>query len=416
MSTQNTNKDIVNINHRVRSGGLYWKQFSIENGHLLKHLKSTAGAWLLKSEAKLAELQTPKWLISNKNLAFLLNVGAKNLASYGVCDISNNFVVYHDDAPTHFVVDGDTPIRRTRQMLWTLDGVDFIINAAKIRLSDDVKYNIQAWLEAQLQSYVAAPVKMDKWNAPSAVVSNNETTQTQAIKSAAHPGRDVIESVQHITAIVEQLWTERNRRRELEIELSDLREQHANANKKGTIKNCAIVKSKLTVDISKPSEDKNIILARSSTESLSQYLARNKKKHYKSDQLTRMGLLNSGQVYSLFFDSWIDPDTGVLIQKDKFQNVLRHVFHLKHSSHRTPLLKTDAVREHMAVICQVLCKKKPNPTDDLGNKLELDNPAYSFSKEPCVRFQVRYTSKAIDHLKKNWYKLLEAASGQKVTA
>jgi hypothetical protein len=70
----------------------------------------------------------------------------------------------------------------------------------------------------------------------------------------------------------------------------------------------------------------------------------------------------------------------------------------------------------MAVICQVLCKKKPNPTDDLGNKLELDNPAYSFSKEPCVRFQVRYTSKAIDHLKKNWYKLLEASSGQKVTA
>jgi hypothetical protein len=129
-----------------------------------------------------------------------------------------------------------------------------------------------------------------------------------------------------------------------------------------------------------------------------------------------MGLLNSDQLYSLFSDSWIDPSNNKLIKKDKFQDLLRDVFHIEHSNHRTPMLKAKVIRDNMAVVCQVLCKKKPNPTDDHGNKLELDNPAYISSTEPCVRFQTRYTAKAIDHLKNNWYKLLESSSGQKVTA
>jgi hypothetical protein len=80
------------------------------------------------------------------------------------------------------------------------------------------------------------------------------------------------------------------------------------------------------------------------------------------------------------------------------------------------------VRANMVVVCQVFCKKKPNPTDAQGNKLELDNPAYLYSPEPCVRFQARYTAKAIDYLKINWYMLVnwyvlaESSSGQEIKA
>jgi hypothetical protein len=120
--------------------------------------------------------------------------------------------------------------------------------------------------------------------------------------------------------------------------------------------------------------------------------------------------LNSDQLYSLFSDSWIDPSTNKLIRKSDFQELLRNVFHTKNSTHRTPILKSEMVRANMVVVCQVFCKKKPNPTDAQGNRLELDNPAYLHSPEPCVRFQTRYTAKAIDYLRNNWYMTLESSS------
>ena len=127
-----------------------------------------------------------------------------------------------------------------------------------------------------------------------------------------------------------------------------------------------------------------------------------------------MGLLNSEQVYSLFSDFWVDPNTCKLVKKSEFQEILRKVFHLKNSTHRTPILKAEMMRNNMAVVRQVTCKKKPNPVDAEGNKLDLDNPAYTSNGKQCIRFQVRYLSKGIDYLKDNWYKLLNGAA-QSVT-
>jgi hypothetical protein len=139
-------------------------------------------------------------------------------------------------------------------------------------------------------------------------------------------------------------------------------------------------------------------------------------RHVKVDHLTRTGFLNSDQVYSLFSDFWIDPTTSRLIKKAKFQEILRTVFHLRNSTHRAPILKTEMIRDNMSIVTQVTCKKQPNPVDAQGNKLELDNPAYTSNSKKCVRFQVRYTAKGIDYLKKNWYTLLETSSGHQITA
>ena len=92
------------------------------------------------------------------------------------------------------------------------------------------------------------------------------------------------------------------------------------------------------------------------------------------------------------------------------------MFHLQNSTHRAPLLKAEMIRDNLSVVRQVTCKKKPNPVDDAGNKLDLDNPAYTSNSKRCIRFQVRYTAKGIDYLKKNWYTLLEKSSGQQITA
>jgi hypothetical protein len=422
MSTQNTHT-ISQINHRVRSGGMYWKQCQI----------TKANTWYLASEAKLGDDLFPKWLITNTNLAKLLFVSANNLASYyNIADVTHalKYATYHDDAPAQFVIDDSIPVKRTRQLMWTLAGVDFIINKSGIRIGDLIKADMRVWISAQTTIYGST--------APQNVAPAKVKLKEASIASLADASQTITEAFRYVCGVVDKLCLEVNKRKELEEELSTTRKQ-VNAlqvrltNLLGTrekdagsgiqfsqdtmVGTAKAYEHKIEV-IKAPKIDRGSAVAfnLSSKESLSQYIARKGKKHHRAENLTRMGLLNSDQLYSLFSDNWTDPATDKLINKDKFQDVLRDVFHLKHSNHRTPMLKAEMIRGNMAVVCQVLCKKKPNPVDDNGNKLELDNPAYLSSPDPCVRFQTRYTSKAIDYLTKNWYTLLKPESGQKVTA
>jgi len=402
---------IKEINHRVRSGGLYWKQYRLHSQHV-GHKESDI--WYLVSEAKIAEANTPRWLITNNNLAKLLLVSANNLASYSkLCD-SRHFEM-HNDAPVHFVAEEGKPIKRTRQLLWTLDGLDFIINKSGIRLVESVKDDMRVWLKAQSTAYgvytPTAPLPTEK-----------EVTGNDKIKSLGEASNNIIEAVKYVTDIVNQLWVERNKRRELEDEITRLKQQIANVSapaKPATLVLNNSTPKKLRIKAESKLESVRINYHRtlgsnnSLQLSLSQYLA-GKGNPQKSEQLTRLGLLNSDQVYILFHAFWKDAK-GKLIQKDKFQDILRDVFHTANTTHRAPILKSDAVRDNMAIVCQVFCKKKPNPRDTSGNILEQDNPAYTASPHPCVRFQARYTSKAIDYLRANWYKLLNEAA-QPVTA
>lgn len=409
MSTQNTHT-INEINHRVRSGGMYWKQYNI--------LKMNA--WYFASEARLSDTSHPKWLITNTNLAKLLNVSANNLASYRSL-ASDKQAIYHDDAPTHFVSDEIKPTKRTRQLMWTLSGVDFIINKSGIRLGDLNKQNMLSWLTKQSALYgvTSDPVQQDLpiTISPKPAPTVKAEPLNKRIKSVADAKQNIIESVHYIIDIIDQLCIERNKRRELEAEVAALRDRLSPAVSKGTPAPAPKpVKQDTKIQNLRKVDNKNQHKYTEGNESLSQYISRKGNKHYRAEQLTRMGLLNSEQIYSLFSDCWTDPITNKLVIKSKFQEIIRQVFHITHSNHRTPMLKSEMIRDNMAIVCQVLCKKKPNPTDDYGNKLELDNPAYISSPEPCVRFQTRYTSKAIDYLRDNWYMLVESSSGQTIKA
>lgn len=140
-------------------------------------------------------------------------------------------------------------------------------------------------------------------------------------------------------------------------------------------------------------------------ESLARYMARVGPFEDVND-LTKKGLLNSDQMFSLFSRHW-KSESGVLIAKPKFQALLRKVFLLQNSTHRAPVLRAEPARDNYVTITSVKCKKLPNPIDPESLQvLEPENPAFMLSPEPCIRFQVRYTSKAVDFMKKNWKELL----------
>jgi len=403
---KHTQYDIKQINHRVRSGGLYWKQYRMQNQNA-GHRQSDI--WYFVSEAKTT---APRWLITNTNLAKLLYVSANNLASYAAVCNDTHFTK-HDDTPVDFVFEDGKPIKRTRQLLWTIEGVYFILNKSGIRLVSSVKEDIQLWLKAQAQTYGV-------YTPPEPLVTDKQITANYNIKSLSEASSNIVEAVKYVTDIVNQLWTERNKRRELEDEITRLNAQILNLNDKKL--NPVPREQQLTLPL-KPKlnlnatdkldsiratyhrhlgENNNLQL------SMNQYLASNGTPQ-KADQLTKIGLLNSDQVYSLFSEFW-KQDNGKIISKDKFQAILRKVFHSSNSTHRTPVLKANMLMDNMAIVCQVFCKKKPNPRDTSGNILEADNPAYSASPEPCVRFQTRYTSKAIDYLRVHWYKLRDGTA------
>lgn len=139
--------------------------------------------------------------------------------------------------------------------------------------------------------------------------------------------------------------------------------------------------------------------------SLSQYLSTSGA-FSTADELVRAGLLNSDQLYTMFSSHWVDPETGVLINKEDFQDVLRAAFHNPNSTHRAPSLRAMSMRSNFAGACRVVCKKVDNPEDGQGNQLDIDNPAYKSNSKPCVRMQVRYTGAGAEYVIEHWSELL----------
>lgn len=449
--TQQTVAAVNEVNHRVRSGGFYWKQVNVPN-NLCGH--NNEGAWYLVSEANQASPGAHAWLItwliSNTSLALLLNVRPKTLNKH-IAHSAESYYVYHHDAPISFVKE-DNKVKRTRQIMWTLEGVKSILFDSTATINPAVKTVVYEWIKEQAFKY-SAQVAFNKNEEKSATPVTNVPTFNSTLKETVS---DISDSVHHVINIVEQMWAERNKRRELEDEVSKLKLKIdlLNAKHKAapavtklspsrlsslSIAELAAIAARdmprskkldvksvkdLTKDEEEIENESNVFkhysssptVALSTKETLSDYLSRVSQQDTKVDHLTRMGLLNSDQVYSLFSDFWVDPTTSKLIQKPKFQELLREVFHTQHSTHRAPMLKAEMIRNDLSVVRQVTCKKKPNPVDEAGNKLDLDNPAYTSNSKRCIRFQVRYTAKGIDYLKKNWYTLLEKSSGQQITA
>lgn len=447
MITHAQNTIVNEINHRVRSGGFYWKQYNI--GKDVNGNNSNRLSWYFVSSANASVSGAHVWLISNTSLAHLLGVTAKTLSKH-VAYSDKNYV-YHNDAPIHYLSEDNKPVKRVRQVMWTLEGVKSVLTHSRATINPEVKNHILNWVADQSlkYQYQVHPAYNEKEKAP-APTDKSKTSVNAAIKETVS---DISDAVHHVINIVEQMWAERNKRRELEDEVTKLKLQIdlLNAKPKAapvahkvpgsrfgslSIKDLAERCKKYDVKFVKEAKDltnedeeeivyeSNVFkhysssptVALSTKETLSDYLSRVSKQDTKVDHLTRLGLLNSDQVYSLFSDFWIDPTTSKLIQKSKFQDMLRNVFHLQNSTHRAPLLKAEMIRDNLSVVRQVTCKKKPNPVDDEGNKLDLDNPAYTSNSKRCIRFQVRYTAKGIDYLKKNWYTLLEKSSGQQITA
>lgn len=430
------------VNNRVRSGGLYWKQCRMQRQGTYLMLFDI---WYLLLESK-AVPSNQRWLITNTNLAKLLFINAKTLASYssqcGEC-------FYHDDAPVHFVVDDSQPIKRTRQLLWTLASVKTLLDHAKININTKVKTCVRDWVNELEATYIAEGFIAKKEETPAPTVKSkpvfNATIKEKIedISDSVYHVKNIVDHltnivyhvtdvVDHLTNIFEHVDADRKRRIELEEEVNKLKLQIEASNEKPKVKllNAQTFEESITAHYKKYVEEINNAediayesnsfkpcfpkAALSTAETLNEYLSRVSQKNNKVDHLTRMGLLNSEQVYSLFSDFWVDPNTCKLVKKSEFQEILRKVFHLKNSTHRTPILKAEMMRNNMAVVRQVTCKKKPNPVDAEGNKLDLDNPAYTSNGKQCIRFQVRYLSKGIDYLKDNWYKLLNGAA-QSVT-
>lgn len=209
-------------------------------------------------------------------------------------------------------------------------------------------------------------------------------------------------AIKAVSEVIDSYYAERDLRRSLEIEVLALRKRVKELETKEASPSGSAQTAYATLERCRKDLVSLTGLDLNKRESLNQYLSR-LKGFGKVDEMTRMGLLNSDQLFSLFHEFWTDPTTGKLVTKEKFQNILKRAFHIPNSSHRTPLLSADAVRSNLAVVCRVKCSKKPNPKDSKGNILEKDNPAYLSSKEPCVRFQARYTSKAVDLLRVNWH-------------
>lgn len=426
------------VNNRVRSGGLYWKQCRMQSqGTYLIPFD----IWYLLLESK-AVPSNQRWLITNTNLAKLLFINAKTLARYssqcGEC-------FYHDDAPVHFVVADGKPIKRTRQLLWTLASVKTLLDHAKININTKVKTCVRDWVNELEAAYLAEGLIAKKEETPAPTVKSKPVfnapikEKIEDISDSVYHVKNIVDHVtnivyhvtnvvDHLTNIFDHVDAERKRRIELQEEVNKLKLQIEASNEKPKVKllNAQTFEESIVAHYKKYEEGINNeediayesnsfkpcfpTAALSTSETLNGYLSRVSQKNNKVDHLTRMGLLNSDQVYSLFSNFWVDPNTCKLVKKSEFQEILRKVFHLKNSTHRTPILKAEMMRNNMAVVRQVTCKKKPNPVDAKGNKLDLDNPAYTSNGKQCIRFQVRYLSKGIDYLKDNWYKLLNGAA------
>lgn len=123
--------------------------------------------------------------------------------------------------------------------------------------------------------------------------------------------------------------------------------------------------------------------------------------------LTKAGLLNSDQVFSLFSTSWLD-ETGRPVTHPRFNKILRYAFHTAHSTHEAPTLKYSAIRSNFSVVCHVVCPKWDKPKASKGVFVDVSNPAYKTSALKHVRPQVRYSFKGIEWLRKNWTSMLLA--------
>lgn len=383
--------NIVETNKGIRSGGYTWTQHRLNNG-----------AWFLADEAK-NKVAESQFLINNANLAKVLGISRKTLSEHAQ-GLDREKCYYHSDCPSyfHYSVTSKKPAIRNKQLMWTLSGLYYLLFNKNLRIHKERKSQVMYWYSQMSARYgvgtQAVEFKEDPITQPVVPIAPIVSPKAEAATETKETMK--INAIKYVSDIIDQLWEERNARRALEAEVADLKSRlqfitvPTSVNKQPSTANLdsikAALKSRIKFD---------------QTESLARFISRLGTFRHGED-LTKMGLLNSDQVYGLFSDFWIDPVTNLLIAKEKFQAILRSVFHLTNSDHRTPLLKAKAIRHNYAVVCQVQCKKLPNPRGPKGEILEKDNPAYLASKEPCVRFQARYTSKAVEYLRTNWSRLL----------
>jgi hypothetical protein len=338
--------------------------------------------------------------MSNKCLGVLLGVNSKNLAKYNTSAVN---AVMHFDAPAGFFNVSTTTKHdklknssRTTQTMWTLSGVAYILQNIKSRRSNEFIETFIKWIEDQADIY-DKPIE-DNIIKPKQELSQEEfpfieQADRDAAKKAANYINQIINQWQKECILNSSLVLSNNK---LKIKVKELEDKIIELENK--IKGSKPVKAVAAAVKEKYDTD--------TTDSLSKFISRlGVVKNV--DDLTKAGLLNSDQMFSIFNEKWKSPKTGKLIHKNEFQAVIRGVFHTPNSTHAAPVIVTEALRNNYAAICRVACKKQPNPVDENGNILHIDNPAYTSNEHPCIRLQPRYTSKAIEYLTKNWEKLVK---------
>lgn len=372
----------------THSGGFKWTQKRLHNN-----------VWYFTNDAEQKHTIVPNWLMSNSCLSILLGVYSKTLSKYNTSAI--NAVKYTDAPAGFFNATASTKQEkfrnciRTPQTMWTLAGVSYILKNVNSPRSSKFISSFIKWIDSQAVIYEHSECN-------NAEVKNEEvqdefpfivSADRDVAKKAANYIAQIINQWQKECILNSSLVLSNNK---LKIKVKELEDKIIELENK--IKVSKSVKAAVATVKEKYDTD--------TTDSLSKFISRlGVVKNV--DDLTKAGLLNSDQMFSIFNEKWKSPKTGKLIHKNEFQAVIRGVFHTPNSTHAAPVIVAEALRNNYAAVCRVACKKQPNPVDVNGNILHIDNPAYTSNEHPCIRLQPRYTSKAVEYLTKNWEKLVK---------
>lgn len=391
---------INNSNTPVNRSTVKSKSISVmSNGtkYMLQTIPGMPDIWYLHN-------YTGAWCIPNGMLAKLLNVKEAFLRKLGEKHHKGGL---HFSAPSTFFNADSTSTKRRRVnklYMWAATDVQWLLDNRYIRDADA--------LRAILETYPAFSFLKKQETTPPARVVVGESSPAPASPvqlDLPEPAPLNLESL--ATSITGSALAIHKEAAALEAKAFSTRAEVISLRKENLALRtqlAALTSAKAATSVqqlgsSKPQPGFNM----EDIDSLNKYLSKVGTYDFVED-LVKAGLFNVSEIYSMNSAVWTDPRTGTLVNKCKFQEILRTVFHTAHSSKGAPSLRSRVMRENYAAVCKVRCAKVPNKLDEQGQPTEKDNPAYTSNTDPCIRHQVRYTSKAIEYLRANWSLLISA--------
>jgi hypothetical protein len=381
------------------------------------------------------------WMIPNKQLCAALGLHDSSLSRWAKkaeeAQSEDYAFIKRVYAPTRYIkLEGESIPKM--QILWTPDGVSWLMNKSGFVIQRWVKSNLQdsksrsfllcaqdekpcvdALDKVDVKNVCTASIVPAECVAPAEVPTSLDNELTRSIKELATIIQSKLPALTASTNSLIQADVDSLRKINFELVLEN--EKH-----KSTIKE---LKSKLaekenftTPELTKLFDNEEYYVPAAfrkqalpetkfcidlgTPNSLSLYI-KNCKKSYTVDELNNLGLFNATRLYLETFSKAIDPVTNLIIDKNKFYNILRGEFVLTAPRARNPKVLAAAEKANYVVVVRVICPKMNNPKLADGTILEKDNPAFKHSQEPNLRPQIRYTSKAKKYLEVCWAALCE---------